>query len=221
MKISRLILAAAVAVAFTAPAQAQIVNEAYVPAEAVFGGIRAEGQVGYDRNSYDLKVSTEAGTPFTTASVNSKGASFGAELGYDVQINRVVFGSYVGGEYSTAELCSEVYGTDELCFKSKRNLNVGARLGFAFAGDALVYAKGGYSNGRVSVEYTDFAYDESVRAGVNRDGFHVGAGVEFPIGRFYVKGEYLHVNYSKYRIDTATFIDASRDQGRFGIGYRF
>ncbi len=221
MKIIALTIAAASVLTVAAPAQAQIVAEDYVPTESVFQGFRAEAQIGYDRNTYDLKSSLEQATPFTEASVKAKGASFGGELGYDAQFDRVVVGAYVGGEYSTAKLCEEVYGTDQLCFKAKRNINVGARLGFAFAADALVYVKGGYSNGRVTAEYTDFAFDGGFREGANRDGYHVGAGLEFPIGRFYVKGEYLRVDYSNYRIDTATFIDAKRDQGKFGIGYRF
>lgn len=222
MKITALIIAAAAsAVALASPAQAQIVEETYVPAADVFQGFRAEAQVGYDRNTFDLRSSTSQATPFTEASVKANGATFGGELGYDAQFNRIVVGAYVGGEYGTAKLCDEVYGTDALCFKAKRNFNAGARLGYAFAGDALVYVKGGYSNGRVTAEYTDFASDEGFRESADRGGYHAGAGIEFPIGRFYVKGEYLHVDYSSYRVDTAAFIDAKRDQSKFGIGYRF
>jgi len=221
MKITAIILAAASIVAFSAPAQAQIVEESYAPAANVFEGFRAEAQVGYDRNTFDLRTSIRPGTPFTEASARANGASFGGEVGYDAQFDRVVVGVYGSGEYSTAKLCSEVSGTDELCFKAKRNLNAGARLGYAFGSDALVYVKGGYSNGRVTAEYVDFASDEGFREGANRDGYHFGGGIEFPVGRFYVKGEYVHVDYANYRVDTATFIDAKRDQGKFGIGYRF
>lgn len=221
MKITAFIIAAASAVALAAPAQAQIVEETYVPVENVFQGFRVEAQAGYDRNTYDLRNSLSQGTPFQEASVKAKGASFGGELGYDAQFNRIVLGAYVGGEYSTAKLCEEASGTDDLCFRAKRNLNAGARLGYAFSADALVYVKGGYSNGRVSLDYVDYASDEGFRESSDRDGYHVGAGIEFPIGRFYVKGEYLRVDYSNYRVDTATFIDAKRDQAKFGVGYRF
>lgn len=221
MKITAIILATASLVAAAAPVQAQIVEEAYAPADSVFQGFRAEAQVGYDRNAFDLRTSLQQATPFTEASARADGASFGGELGYDAQFDRIVVGAYVGGEYGTAKLCGEVYGTDDLCIKAKRNLNAGARLGYAFGSDALVYVKGGYSNGRVTAEYIDFATDEGFREGAGRDGYHFGGGIEFPVGRFYVKGEYVHVDYANYRIDTAAFIDAKRDQGKFGIGYRF
>jgi outer membrane immunogenic protein len=137
----------------------------------------------------------------------------------------MVIGLYAGIDFSSTDYCSEVYGLDEGCIEAGRNLTAGVRLG-APVGNALVYAKGGYSNGQLKIRYEDFEdilEDFSLRE--DRGGWHAGAGVEVGLAaNFYGKVEYVYTNYNGADFDSADFgaeIDGSRQQLLFGLGYRF
>jgi outer membrane immunogenic protein len=88
----------------------------------------------------------------------------------------------------------ELYGNDRLCLRSGRNLTAGVRLGVPVGEKFAVYAEGGYSNGRASIDYQDFDLtipDEN--EGRNFDGFHVGGGIEGTVsGSLYGCLEYVY-----------------------------
>ena len=89
--------------------------------------------------------------------------------------------------------------------------------------NTLIYAKGGYSNGRLKPDYEDdlggdFELSDS------RSGWHVGAGVEQAFGRAYAKLEYVFTNYNGAEYadeDVAVGLDARRHQVMLGAGFRF
>ncbi|MBL7598920.1 porin family protein, partial [Escherichia coli] len=96
---------------------------------------------------------------------------------------------------------------DRARISTGRDLYVGARVGFTVGGNALIYAKGGYTNGRITGE------TGNVRVSDNLDGFRLGAGVEHAFGqRLYGKVEYRYSNYSQ---------DVERHQVLAGLGVRF
>lgn len=191
-----------------------------VPAVAAnFTGPRAEVRGGWDRTTIDLTVDD------TSGSGHKDGFNLGAEVGYDAPLGaRVVAGAYAGVEFATTKTCSEVYGDDEACLKLGRNFTLGARLGAKVSPQAMLYVKGGYSNGQLKATYKDFidpTYDFSAHA--NRGGFHFGGGVEVAVGAHgYVRAEYVRTNYNDYNnSDFGVKIDAHRDQALLGFGLRF
>ena len=192
---------------------------------ADFAGPRAEVRLGWDRTT--LAVEYDDGDTVVDGKDHDDGLGVGAEIGYDVAVgSSAVVGAYAGAEWATTKQCSEVYGEDEACLKLGRNLTLGVRVGAAVTPQALIYIKGGYSNGQLKVTYEDFNdsdFDTSDKA--NRGGFHLGLGGEFNVGQTgYVKAEIVHTNYKDYDYSD-DFVDAkleaSRTQILAGFGLRF
>lgn len=190
----KIIIAALAASAFAVPAMAQDA--------APFTGARIEGLIGYD------KLKGNGG--------GRDGLAYGLGAGYDFQMGGLVAG--VEGEYmdSNTDGCKTAFltTTDRICADAKRDLYVGARIGAAVTPSTLLYAKAGYTNARVGVNYADSATPANnfARSG-NLDGVRVGAGVEQKLGtNLYAKAEYRYSNYEA---------GASRHQVVGGIGFRF
>ena len=213
------IAASAVALTFAAPAVAQ-----ETPAEAA-SGLRVEGRVGLDINK--VGVDYDDGVDTFEGSDSQSDLGYGAEVGFDFAAGEnFVVGAYVGLDLSDAEYCGEVFGDDEACIGQGRNLTVGLRAGVPVGTNSLVYAKGGYSNGRVDITYDDFEdILEDFDAGDEVDGFHLGAGAEFGLGQnLYLKAEYVYTNYNGSRYedtDLAFGADLTRHQVMAGVGFRF
>jgi outer membrane immunogenic protein len=190
----KVLIAALSATALAAPALAQ---EA-----APFTGFRVEGLVGYD------KLKGNGG--------GRDGIAYGAAAGYDFQIGSAVAG--IEGEYldSDTKGCESAFLTanDTICANAKRDLYVGGRLGFALAPNTLLYAKGGYTNAKVRVNYTDPTTPaNSFSVSDELDGVRVGAGLEQKLGpNLYAKAEYRYSNYES---------GIERHQVLGGLGFRF
>jgi outer membrane immunogenic protein len=180
---------------------ATIATPAFAQEGAPFTGARVEGLLGYDRTDVEGE--------------DSDGILYGVGVGYDFQMGSLVAG--IEGEFSdsTVDECIEdldVIG-DELCAKAGRDLYVGGRIGGVVGSNTLLYAKAGYVNGRVGLDYdapgTVDDFDESE----NLDGVRVGAGLEFGLGTgMFAKAEYRYSNYES---------DFAKHQGVVGVGLRF
>lgn len=159
-------------------------------------GPRIEARMSYDRPV----VVTEYwdGTDDIRESAGVDGFTYGGEVGYDMVSGQAMFGVYAGIEGSTARECDELYGADEVCIRTGRNITVGGRIGYVYARGSAIYAKGGYSNGRVRATYEDFEdVLDSVNEGENLNGFHTGAGFETTVVvNSYLKLEYVYTNYA-------------------------
>ena len=194
-------------------------------AAAGFAGARAEVRGGFDRTTIDL--SYDDGVDSLSGNDHKDGFNLGAEVGYDTLVGKgVVAGAYAGVEFATTKVCSEVFGNDKACLKLGRNFTVGARLGAKVSPSAILYVKGGYSNGQLRAKYSNFddpTLNDSTHS--NRGGFHVGAGAEMLIGsNTYVRAEYVRTNYNDYKYADSDFtagIDAHRDQVLLGFGLRY
>lgn len=189
------IIAALFAAAAAAPALAQ-------PA-APFTGPRIEGLVGYDH------VRGDGG--------GRNGVTYGVGLGYDFQLGGAVVGIEGEAADSSVDKCKGgfVAAGDSLCLNAKRDLYVGGRVGAVVGPRTLVYAKAGYTNARVGLNYDDgtVAGAGNFRLNENLDGVRVGAGLEHMLGRnTYVKAEYRYSNYEK---------GLERHQVVGGVGVRF
>ena len=170
---------------------------------APFTGPRIEGLVGWDRSQVE-----DGG--------REDGVAYGVGVGYDFQMGGAVVGIEGEAAASTTDECvtDAVTTGDELCFKAKRDLYAGARIGTVVGSSTLLYAKGGYTNARYGLEYDDGGsgagdYDLSR----NLDGARIGAGLEHAIGpNSFVKAEYRYSNYED---------GFERHQALAGFGFRF
>lgn len=189
-----ILIAALTAGAFATPALAQ---EA-----APFTGFRVEALAGYDN------IKGNGG--------GRDGIAYGGAAGYDFQLGSAVAG--IEGEYLDSDTngCETAFLTanDRICANGKRDLYVGGRLGFAAAPSTLLYAKAGYTNAKVRVNYTDIATPaNSFTVSDELDGIRVGAGVEQKLGtNLYAKAEYRYSNYES---------GIERHQVLGGVGFRF
>ncbi len=170
---------------------------------APFQGARVEGLIGYDRVGIDGD--------------GADGVTYGVGVGYDIQRGRGVFGIEAEVTDSTSDECigGFLVAGDTLCAAAGRDLYIGARAGAAVAPNLLLYAKAGYTNGRVRLDYDDgtaaTAADFSI--GENLDGVRVGAGAEYAIGpNSFLKAEYRYSNYEQ---------GFDRHQVVGGFGFRF
>ena len=230
MKI-RLLAAAFAATCLAAPAFAQD-----------FSGFRVEGRVGWESGRLSTEYPNpdedpdEDGDEFLTFSDSESGVSYGIELGYDALIGEsVLVGAYGGVDFSDVERCEEIFGDDLGCVGAGRTFTAGVRAGVPVSRTFLLYAKGGYSNGRI-----DFAYDSDVddddeldadvpEVSENQDGYHLGAGAEIAFGpSLYGKLEYVYTDYGNVRFlgveaddEPSATVSASRHQVLAGIGLRF
>lgn len=192
---------------------------------ADFAGPRAELRGGWDRTTLDLHY--DDGIDSFKEDGHDDGVNFGAEVGYDAPIGpSMIAGGYAGVEFATTKECSEIFGNDEACLKLGRNFTVGARLGGKISPAAMLYIKGGYSNGQIKATYEnsdDPSWNGSDRA--SRGGFHFGLGGEMAFGpNTYVRAEYVRTNYNDYDYSDSDFdirLDAHRDQLILGFGARF
>lgn len=189
------LIAALMAGSFAAPALAQDA--------APFAGLKVEGLAGYE--SADVEGS------------NSDGIAYGFGVGYDVQAGTTVFGIEAEAMDSTVDECigGVNFPGDQLCAESGRDLYVGGRAGMVVGANTLLYAKAGYTNNRLRVDYEDgtagTVADFSLRESL--DGVRVGGGVEFALGtNAFAKAEYRYSNYEQ---------GYEKHQGLVGFGVRF
>lgn len=164
-------------------------------------GFRVEALTGYDYAAFDSATS-------------GNGLLYGVGLGYDIGLKRLRLGLEGEVTDSTAKKCFAFVGVaGSFCLRTARDLYVGARLGGEVSRGVLLYGKAGYTNFRES--NVDFIFGTIIRTHPNFDGFRVGAGAEFAIGRrAFVKAEYRLSYYERSK-------DFDRNQAVIGFGIRF
>ncbi|HEX8365498.1 MAG TPA: porin family protein [Allosphingosinicella sp.] len=179
-----------------------LATPAFAQDAAPFSGFHVEGIVGYDTTDVEGE--------------GTNGIVYGIGAGYDIQSGNLVFGIDGEASKSTLDECVasvDVTG-DELCAEAGRELSVGGRIGMVVGSNALVYARAGYTNARVNIDYdhpTNNTLD--LNEGDNLDGVRVGGGVELALGtNAFVRAEYRYSNYEQ---------GFDRHQAVGGFGFRF
>ncbi|HYI47397.1 MAG TPA: porin family protein [Allosphingosinicella sp.] len=180
-----------------------LATPAFAQDQGSLSGFRVEGLVGYDRPSI--------------ADENADGVLYGMGVGYDFQSGNTLFGIEAEATDSTANerVAGAFLPGDELRVRAGRDLYVGGRVGAVVGGGTLLYAKAGYTNARVRIDYEDgtagTVNDFTDRT--NLDGVRAGAGAQFAIGtNAYLKTEYRYSNYQD---------GVDRHQVVGGFGFRF
>ena len=195
----KLIIAAALASAVSAPAFAQDATP--------FSGPYVGVMVGYDRVDLDVP---------NVGSGDDDGFLYGGVIGYDVNVNGAVFG--VEGEWAesnTKSSASDMFvAGDSLRISTGRDLYAGVRIGGEVAQNVMLYAKGGYTNAKAKA-----SFDNGVSVVSDSDkleGYRLGAGVETNIKGLLARLEYRYSDYGEFR-----GIDVERHQVAAIVGYRF
>jgi outer membrane immunogenic protein len=182
---------------------AGVATPALAQENAPFTGARVEGIVGWDRSQQ-----SDTG--------HNDGVAYGVGLGYDFQMGGAVVGIEGEAADATTDRCAHDTSVpgDRLCFKAKRDLYVGGRVGGVVGANTLLYAKAGYTNARYGVDYEDgVSGTDDIHTGRNLDGFRVGGGLEHALSpNTFIKAEYRYSNYEK---------GFERHQVVGGFGFRF
>lgn len=220
MKKGLALIAAASAFAFAAPAYAQD--------DATFTGPWVAGMVGYDNSRAGSDVDDD--TQEDDFDDGISGVNYGVGVGYDFDMGGIVLG--VEGEWMESEADTQFDLDDDVGLgvtnlSTGRDLYAGARVGARLGTNAMIYAKGGYTNARYNVLASDGTTD--TRTNINLDGWRAGAGVEVAITpNAFVKAEYRYSNYTNGEVQAPSGVesdnfdvDVDRHQGVVGVGLRF
>lgn len=219
---TKFLLAAAVLGAIASPVAAQDVTE------NTFTGLWGGVVGGYDVSRAGSSVDDDTNED-NDQSID--GFGYGVQLGYDIDVGSVVIGaeaeyadSTAGVEFDDGD--PELFGLGNV--ETGRDLYFGARVGAKVGPNAMVYAKGGYTNAKYEVRASDGSTDFT--RDFDTDGYRIGAGAEYAINNnAFVKLEYRYSNYSEGEVDftgdvpdSSRFdIDLDRHQVMAGVGFRF
>jgi outer membrane immunogenic protein len=178
-------------------------------------------------------------------SMNPKGINGGFQLGYNWQVNSVVYG--LEGDFQGADHRDTLSNSDptipasaSLEVKSDWFATIRGRIGYAF-GPFMPYVTGGvaFTQTKVTLDASVPGASLNVSSDKTTAGYAIGGGVEYAIGRNWsVKAEYLHLGFGTQTYDfnvtaavpalgitaAGTFqADAkvSYDIARVGANYRF
>ncbi|MGX7951769.1 outer membrane protein [Tsuneonella sp. HG249] len=201
-------LAVASLAALATPAMAQTADE--IP----FSGVRVGGEVGYD---HIRSGSTEDVDDTRDLKQSIDGVTFGAVVGYDAPVGETLrlgaeasfSGSSAGRDFDNDR--PTVFNLGNV--KADQEIYVGGRVGLVTSPSTMVYAKGGYTNQRFSVTGSDGT--TTLDQKLDLDGWRVGAGAEFAVGRnAYIGAEYRYSNYGEGEVD---FAGDTPDSSRFNL----
>ncbi len=205
-------------------------------------GFRIEARLGWEKAEVEATIPNpnddedETGDEFITASESDSSAAYGFELGYDAQLGEsFVVGAYAGVDLSDSDICVELVEDDLACAELGRTFTLGVRAGVPIGPNSLIYAKGGYSNGKLDLSYDpditdneDDEPDEISRFSEKRDGYHLGVGAEIGLtSSAYAKLEYVYTDFGSesYLLDAdeKVSLDAQSDRHQVlvGLGMRF
>lgn len=177
--------------------------------------VGVQGGWQHDNNRFTLRGSEG------TTSDRQSGSSFayGAQLGYDYKIdNQFVVGAeaFLTGDTNKVR-------SDNTTFDGGRSLGLLARAGVLAGPRTLIYAKGGWENGRFS-----YAVD-GIGVSTNRDGWSLGGGVEQAItDAISARVEYRHTKFNSFSssaldnaLESTAEARVNRDRVMVGVNYRF
>jgi outer membrane immunogenic protein len=148
----------------------------------------------------------------------------GITAGYDYEMaSGLVVGleaEYTDSSVSLTATDVDVEG-DRLSAKAGRDLYIGGRIGFRPADFVMLYAKGGYTNTSLEIEYDDGTVEVTTEDSFG--GYRLGAGGEFSLSDDYaIRLEYRYSDYgSPTLFGLETDANVSRSQGVLTLLGRF
>ena len=182
-----------------------------------FNGPYVGAQAGWqhDNNRFTLRGAT--GT--TTDRMSGDSFTYGAQLGYDFKTGE----NFVLGAEAFLTGDTNKVSDGNSTFDGGRSLGLLARAGVLASPRTLIYAKGGWENGR-------FTYQENgIGVSTNRDGWSLGGGVEQMLtDNVSARVEYRHTKFNSFSssaldnaLDSTAEARVNRDRVMVGVNYRF
>ncbi|MEC3910757.1 porin family protein [Sphingobium sp. CR2-8] len=188
-------------------------TQAHAQEAGNFGGFKLGVVAGYD------KVSLE----YEDVSASDDGVLYGVTAGYDLDLGNAVIGLELEASDSSAKqrFTDLIFSGDRAKLATGRDLYVGARIGIPVSPNLLIYAKGGYVNGRVKLTY-DGGAALILTDSDTLDGWRLGGGLELTNPTHFARIEYRYSDYGSYKIaGVDTGIDVTRQQVAVTGGFRF
>jgi outer membrane immunogenic protein len=172
-----------------------------------FRGFRVEGNIGGDR--------------FQSQGRHRDKFGYGATVGFDGVIgDRIVVGPeasyWRANEWN--EICAGGRTGGTICQKSFQEYGAAVRAGYLVTPNFLVFGKGGYVNNEQRKSFSAPAGQTSFYDHYSTDGYQVGGGVEYSLGRdvmkmpLYVGAQYVFSQYNDH---------TSRQRVMGTIGFHF
>jgi outer membrane immunogenic protein len=185
----------------------------HAQSDSNFAGAKVGIVAGYDNVTVDLAGESDSDDGFL----------YGINASYDFDLGSVIAG--IEAEWtdsSTKTTASDLLLIgDSGSLTSGRDLYAGVRLGVPISSDWMVYAKGGYTNAKASLNYNDGA-GTLVSGSDELDGFRVGGGFEYSKGQIFGRVEYRYSDYGEYVFQgIPTGLETSRHHGAVVGGIRF
>jgi outer membrane immunogenic protein len=233
--------------------------QVYLPPAFTWTGFYAGVNAGYAFRNDDTATTT--GTPGFRAlvpggvapgslKVGSDGFIGGAQIGYNYQINQIVFGletdiQYVDNKGGSTFIGNPVLGTQLRTGADSELTYLGtlrARLGYTPMDRLLIYATGGLAYGEVKSNASVAGVQAPALgwSGSKSDvkfGWTAGAGAEYALtNNWTLKGEYLYYDLGKSKVTTAAnaaaaaavpgvaYLNEAKNNGhivRAGVNYKF
>ena len=171
------------------------------------GYVGINGGYGFGRSDFSA--------PFTTGSFDTSGGLVGGTLGYNYQVNQLVFGiegdldaSWIKGSAACGGLTCET--------KNNWLATARGRLGYA-AGNFMPYITGGAAFGDIKTSITGIGSTTETKTG-----WTGGGGVEYAFnGPWSAKLEYLYVDLGRGGTIGGSTAKLQENIVRAGVNYRF
>lgn len=178
-----------------------------------FTGPYVGGVLGFD--SIELEADGAEG--------DDNGTVYGGVIGYDMNLGGFIVGAEAEFTESAVGHSAQnvLVAGDEAHLNAGRDLYAGARIGYQFDPNAMLYVKGGYTNAKAKLHYDDNVGSATSHSD-ELDGYRIGGGVEASAKNMFVRLEYRYSDYGSYSTDgLLPDIDTSRHQGVIMAGVRF
>ena len=158
---------------------------------------------------------SEFSAPFASGSFDTSGGLVGGTLGYNWQVNQIVFGLEGDIDWSNIRGSAGCGGTT--CETRNDWLStVRGRFGYAFD-RFLPYVTGGAAFGNVKTDIAGIGSSNNTKTG-----WTVGGGVEYGLGGpWSIKAEYLYVDLGSSDSVLGSSADFHTNIVRAGLNYRF
>ncbi len=159
--------------------------------------------------------SSSFSSPFSTSSFDTSGGMVGGTIGYNWQVNQVVFGLEGDGDWSDIRGSAPCAATT-CSFRNDWLATARGRLGYAFD-RFLPYITGGAAFGNIHNTIAGFGSSDQSRAG-----WTLGGGLEYGLsGPWSIKAEYLYVDLGHGGTVAGSNADFKTNLVRVGVNYRF
>ncbi len=188
-----------------------------------FNGPYIGVQGGWQQDRARLTLRTPAGV--TNDRDTQSGFTYGGQIGYDANLD----GQFVlGAEAFLTGDTSKNQFPGAVTFDGGRSFGLTARAGVLAGPRTLIYAKGGWENGRFTYEQQRFGL-ANLRHSANANGWTLGAGIEQMLTEnVSARAEFRHTKFNSFSnndlnaaVGGAAEARVNRNRLLVGLNYRF